>query len=809
MRVEAPFSHPNGTKLFGPAGAGKTRQLVTWLREHEDGGDFRVRDGIICSFTRAAAHDIARRVRGDDGEPAPYHATLHALARRYHGIDQQLAEPRLGEFFAEHHIAYDRGTGADTDQWIEAGGSPGNLINAFWVRCRNLLISLDEGLRRETPAPKLVPYWDAGTMNRLFGRYLEWKRQNSLVDFTDMLEDAAASPPSGTQWPVFVVDEAQDQTPLQWRVAQGFAAASEVCYVAGDDDQCQPPGTMVWTTTGPVPIEQLDRATHRLLAYDRAGAAVVGTRNGYAFRSAARPYTGLLHSITAAGGRTSRCTPDHRWLARWTDVAKGAHVVYLMRRGDWWRMGWCKLRRVDGAYHLGHRARLEGADAAWILHVAQDRTDASVTESFLSAQYGIPTATFNPVAGAEHLTREAIDTLFGRFEPGRLTQRALRLLCDRQLDPAHPAWCPGGVKRGGCSVMEVHAANILPGLMEIPVPGDGTTARWTTVTANHTHPYDGVVYSLDVETHHTYIADGLVTHNCLYSWSGAQPESFLDADLGGADILHVNHRSGSNIVDYAQAFIRRNRVRVDKGMVAANEGGVVEHCDELPVLHPAQSTFLMARAHYLMSDWITDLEERGYPFLDRRKSGGVNGRAALAYRRFLALRDGRRLTLAEWRLLATDAIASDGPWLTRGAKTRLRALDAQLAERTLVGVDDLTAYGGTADLQDAIRAGAVAPLSRLPQKRIGYLRRVAERWGEEYLDEHRAASVCQVGPIHQFKGLECDHAVVHSGLPPAAVNDALVNPEAERRVIYVAMTRARERLSIVNAHAAVQWQTVL
>lgn len=533
MRVEAPFSHPNGTKLFGPAGAGKTRQLVTWLREHEDGGDFRVRDGIICSFTRAAAHDIARRVRGDDGEPAPYHATLHALARRYHGIDQQLAEPRLGEFFAEHHIAYDRGTGADTDQWIEAGGSPGNLINAFWVRCRNLLISLDEGLRRETPAPKLVPYWDAGTMNRLFGRYLEWKRQNSLVDFTDMLEDAAASPPSGTQWPVFVVDEAQDQTPLQWRVAQGFAAASEVCYVAGDDDQC------------------------------------------------------------------------------------------------------------------------------------------------------------------------------------------------------------------------------------------------------------------------------------LYSWSGAQPESFLDADLGGADILHVNHRSGSNIVDYAQAFIRRNRVRVDKGMMASREGGVVAHCDELPVLHPAQSTYLMARAHYLMSDWITDLEERGYPFLDRRKSGGVNGRAALAYRRFLALRDGRRLTLAEWRLLATDAIASDGPWLTRGAKTRLRALDAQLAERTLVGVDDLTAYGGTADLQDAIRAGAVAPLSRLPQKRIGYLRRVAERWGEEYLDEHRAASVCQVGPIHQFKGLECDHAVVHSGLPPAAVNDALVNPEAERRVIYVAMTRARERLSIVNAHAAVQWQTVL
>ena len=529
-----PFRHPNGTKLFGPAGAGKTRQLVEWLSEHEADGDFQVADGIICSFTRAASRDIARRVRGDR-EPGAYHTTLHSLVRRYHGMDMKLAEPRLGEFFAENHIRYDRTASADPDIWVDTGSSPGNLIVAFWERCRNQLIGFEEGMRYETPIAAIAPYWDPHTMARLYQRYEDWKRSNDLMDYADMLEMAADAPPSGTQWPVFVMDECQDSTPLQWKVAQGFASASEVCYLGGDDDQA------------------------------------------------------------------------------------------------------------------------------------------------------------------------------------------------------------------------------------------------------------------------------------IYSWAGAHPDEFLAAEVGAEEILHVNYRSGAKIVDFAQAFIRRNKRRRDKGMSshARAREGLVENADRLPDLHIEESTYLMARAHYLMRDWMAELEDRAYPFVDRRGSYGVNGKAALAYRRFLTLREGRKLLLSEWRLLATDAVSSTGPWLARGAKQRLKELDREFAEGTWVGVDDIGAYGATEDLQNAIRSGATGPLSRLPQKRIGYLRRVAEKHGPEYLDEAKAAAVCQAGPIHQFKGLECDHAVIHSGMSPSSVRDAMVDPEAERRVFYVAMTRAKERLSIVHERGAGQWTEVL
>lgn len=529
-----PFRHPNGTKLFGPAGAGKTRQLVEWLKEHEADGDFRVAEGIICSFTRAASRDIARRVRGDR-EPGPYHTTLHALAKRYHGLDAPLAEPRLHEFFAEHRIGYDRGAAStDPDIWSDTGTSAGNLINAFWGRCRNQMIPLAEGVRIESPPPEAILYWTAETMERLYACYREWKDREGLMDYTDMLETAVESPPSGTRWPVFLLDEAQDSSRLQWAVAQGFAAASEVCYIGGDDDQA------------------------------------------------------------------------------------------------------------------------------------------------------------------------------------------------------------------------------------------------------------------------------------IYTWAGAHPDEFLSADVGSEEVLHVNHRSGSAIVDYAQAFIRRNKRRRDKAMVShtrAREGLVEDHVD-LPVLNIGESTYLMARAHYLMKDWMVGLEEEAYPFIDRRGKFGVTGKAALAYRRFLTLHHGRKLPVSEWRLL-TDAVPSAGEWLVRGAKQRLKGLDKEFAEGTWVGVEDLVAYGATEELQGAIRSGSIKPLSKLPAERVAYLRRVAEKHGAEYLDEAKAASVCQVGPIHQFKGLECDHAVLHSGMSPAAVKEARTDPEAERRVFYVAMTRAKERLSIVHQRGAAQWQEVL
>ena len=77
---------------------------------------------------------------------------------------------------------------------------------------------------------------------------------------------------------------------------------------------------------------------------------------------------------------------------------------------------------------------------------------------------------------------------------------------------------------------------------------------------------------------------------------------------------------------------------------------------------------------------------------------------------------------------------------------------------------------------------------------ITYLRRL-ERIGEDIKGEPRI----KVSTIHQAKGGECDNVVVLLDLGRLVYKSYLKNPDDEHRVFYVAVTRAKENLYIVEA----------
>lgn len=294
----------------------------------------------------------------------------------------------------------------------------------------------------------------------------------------------------------------------------------------------------------------------------------------------------------------------------------------------------------------------------------------------------------------------------------------------------------------------------------------------------------------------------------VYGWAGGRPEDFLGARVQHEDTLHVNHRCRAAILTEAQSFIRRNERRHDKEMVAAHQGGTITRERDLPNLGTEQSTFIMARAHYLTVPLMAELESRGYPFIDRRGSMGVSGKAATQLARYRRLSQGDRISIDEWRLLL-EAIPAKGPWLLYGAKKRIKELDVRFRQTNWMRAADVLDYGGTDALLTAIKAGVFDPLGYIPGERRDYLSEIERKYGSEFLDESWVAAVCQVGPIHAFKGLECDHVILHSGMPPAATREAWIDPEPERRVFYVAMTRARQRLTHLAGEAFAQWEQVL
>ena len=69
------------------------------------------------------------------------------------------------------------------------------------------------------------------------------------------------------------------------------------------------------------------------------------------------------------------------------------------------------------------------------------------------------------------------------------------------------------------------------------------------------------VYDLDIERTHNFIANGIVTHNCIYSWRGANLKNILSFEKDYKDtkivLLEQNYRSTQNILEAANEIIKK------------------------------------------------------------------------------------------------------------------------------------------------------------------------------------------------------------------------------------------------------------
>ncbi|WFA08912.1 UvrD-helicase domain-containing protein [Tissierella sp. Yu-01] len=98
--------------------------------------------------------------------------------------------------------------------------------------------------------------------------------------------------------------------------------------------------------------------------------------------------------------------------------------------------------------------------------------------------------------------------------------------------------------------------------------------------------YDGFVYDISVPNLRQYVCEGIVVHNSIYSWRGADISNILDfeEDFPGAKVilLEQNYRSTQSILNVANKVIKKNNSRKDKNLWTDNsEGDVViyEQCD--------------------------------------------------------------------------------------------------------------------------------------------------------------------------------------------------------------------------------------
>lgn len=308
------------------------------------------------------------------------------------------------------------------------------------------------------------------------------------------------------------------------------------------------------------------------------------------------------------------------------------------------------------------------------------------------------------------------------------------------------------------------------------------------------------------------------TDQAIYTFLGTNVRDFLSFP-GEQFILDTNYRSGANIVDFSAKLIGRNVDRVQKHIRAARlDAGTVRRLPMLPKLDWQRSTFVLARTNYLLVPIALELESQGVPFTMRRGSLGIpqqlDAPAYAAFRAALALRGGRHVTAQQLSTLYSFIRNSSRAMYTaHGSKKRVEDIAAREKylpqPETLIALQDLPSFGGLPALIDALRADAPELLSRAEPQRLGYWRRVVKQYGEDVLYNKPAITL---STVHGVKGDEADLVYLLPDVS-ARIAESIYRTreerESERRVFYVACTRARDELYVLNPRTSLYYTEVL
>ncbi|MEY2453640.1 MAG: ATP-dependent helicase UvrD/PcrA [Acidimicrobiaceae bacterium] len=857
VQREAVTHHDGPLLVVAGAGSGKTRVLthrIAHLIQDHGISPFEI---LAITFTNKAAAEMKSRVGALVGPVAEkmWVSTFHSACVRILRRDAGKLEYPSSFTIYDQADAVRLTSYVIRDLGLDPKKFPPRSVHGSISMAKN--DNIGAGVFRER----------AGAIfeRKIADVYVEYQqrlRKAGAMDFDDLLmvtaqlfrEHPEVLEHYRRRFKHILVDEYQDTNTVQNELVIQLASEHRNICVVGDSDQCLPPGTMVSTPTGVRPIETLAENDEVLGTFGAAALAkgrVLDVKEGR--------YSGRMYRVRA-GGRELRGTPHHIVLAR--RVAEDVSLWLVLHP----ELGWSI-------------ASAPGRGSSWALPPSAQTAelcdiDGSDEDSVLAAKKLLDAFDLHPEFPHECDLTSVDLTMFASGVFHCVDHADNVFLHERYraaLAVAHQAAEAGGLQIqrraqiGGMIYKFTPLSHLRQGMAVLVQVGDELEER--RVDELSCEEYDGPVYDIEVDPTHTYVADGILVHNSVYSFRGADMRNILEFETAFPDttviVLEQNYRSTQTILDAANAVIANNFGRKPKELWTDSGAGtaiVRYHADdegdesqwvahEISRLHDEGERWGDVAVFYrtnAMSRVIEDqLMRLGIPykvvgstrFYDRREV-----KDALAYMRAVVNPvdevSVKRVINVPKRGIGDSTVGKLDAWATSHGIAFIDALrradDAGVTGRAVKGIAEFLDL--LDELNDALSEGP-GRLLELVLERTGYvaelqaehsiesegrLENLAELVGvarefhdvNEFLEQVSLVADTDDLPegsdetsvvlmtLHAAKGLEFPSVFLigmEDGVFPHL--RSLGEPaelEEERRLAYVGITRARERLYLTN-----------
>lgn len=272
----------------------------------------------------------------------------------------------------------------------------------------------------------------------------------------------------------------------------------------------------------------------------------------------------------------------------------------------------------------------------------------------------------------------------------------------------------------------------------------------------------------------------------IYDWAGSCLQTFLKVGESAArkTILNKSYRLPRTVFNLSQKIIGNVTTRFDKDWKPRSEEGSVQRYLDISEVNMSEGKWLvLVRNNFFIKQITEHLESIGLLY-ETRKWSPVTCPDIAAIRHWERLRSGANLSLDDVKVIY--ARLQSGVELAKGAKQKLNTVGR--ADR-LYNMQELKKNFGLLTSKVWFESLLV-----LPVERREYFRNVLKQGTP--LNQHPRI---RISTIHGAKGGEEENVVILTDLSPRTDHVYNESPDGEHRTFYVAVTRARERVHIIQS----------